>query len=80
MAKTITLRLNDDTYAMFSEWAQSENRSVANLIETMARRRFEEGMFASGEEMAEIYTDENLVRRLTEGSVQATVRLGRFVD
>ena len=38
MSKTVTLRLNDDTYAKFRAFAESDNRSLSNFIETSALR------------------------------------------
>ena len=32
MHKTVTLRLKDDVYKIFSEIAKAENRSLSNLI------------------------------------------------
>ena len=36
MAKTVTLRLNEEVYKIFVEAARAENRSLSNLIETAA--------------------------------------------
>jgi len=71
MAKTITLRLSDESYVMFVEWAKAENRSIANLIETIAPRRLTEEMFVSPEENTDILADEALLNRLRKGSEQA---------
>lgn len=79
MSKTITLRLADDVYDELREAAQSENRPLANLIETAALAKIREEQFADDVEMAEILDDERLVRRLRTASRQARQRKGAFV-
>ncbi len=71
MPKTIILRFSDESYTMFVEWAKAKNRSIANLIETMALRRLAEEMFVSPEKNADILADEVLLDRLRKGSEQA---------
>jgi predicted CopG family antitoxin len=36
MAKSVTIRLDDEIYNKFHEIAAEENRSISNLIETLA--------------------------------------------
>jgi uncharacterized protein (DUF1778 family) len=80
MSKTVTLRLKEDAYKIFSEAARAENRSLSNLIETAALNKLREQQFVDDAEMAEILADENLVVRLRQGSKQAKERKGRFVE
>ncbi len=80
MSKTITLRVADDVYETFSEAAAAEKRSMSNLIETAALDRIREQQFADEYEMAEILSNEALVKRLKQGSKDARARRGRFVD
>jgi uncharacterized protein (DUF1778 family) len=80
MAKTVTLRLNEDVYQIFAEAARAENRSLSNLIETAALNKVREQQFVDDAEMAEILSDENLVARITRGSKDAAERKGRFVE
>lgn len=80
MSKTVTLRLKEDAYKIFSEAARAENRSLSNLIETAALNKLREQQFVDDAEMAEILADENLVARLRQGSKQAKERKGRFVE
>ena len=80
MAKTVTLRLDDNAYEELKEAAAAENRPLSNLIETAALARVRENQFVDDAEMAEILSNEALIRRLKEGSRQAAKRQGSFVD
>lgn len=79
MAKTLTLRVDDETYRRFAEAAKAEGRSIANLIEMAAKEHLREQQFVDDAELAEIEANENLVARLKEGSRDARERRGRFV-
>lgn len=80
MSKTLTLRLDDESYQLFAAAAEAENRSIANLIETAALARLRELEFADDYEMAEIRTNESLLERLKRGSEDARQRRGHFVE
>ena len=80
MPKTITLRLNDEVYARFRRIAESENRPLANLIETAALRHLDESFWADDEEVAEIQRNAPLVKKLAKASREARERKGRFVE
>ncbi len=79
MAKTLTMRLDDETYDTFVEAARAERRSLANLVETAALRHLHEAQFVDDAEMASILSRPELVRRLKAGSRDAQKRRGRFV-
>ena len=79
MAKTLTLRLDDDTYQAFVRAAKAQRRSLANLIETAALQHVQESSFADDAEMAEITSRLELVKRLKAGAADAKNRRGRFV-
>ena len=79
MTKTVTLRLGEDVYQELREAAAAERRPLSNLIETAALARVREAQFVDDAEMAEIQSNEALVRRLKIGSRQARKRKGRFV-
>ncbi|HLY60822.1 MAG TPA: CopG family transcriptional regulator [Terriglobia bacterium] len=79
MPKTLTLRLDDETYTTFARAAKAERRSLANLIETAALRHIDESNFVDDAEMAEILSDRDLLGRLKAGSADAKRRRGRFV-
>jgi predicted transcriptional regulator len=80
MSKTVTLRLSDETYSTLSEAAKAENRSLSNLIETAALAKVREQQFADDVEVAEIMANKELMKRIKEGSQEARLRKGRFVD
>ena len=80
MAKTVTLRLNDESYNAFLEASKAENRSIANLIETAALTKIRELQFVDDVEMAEILANEDLLKRIKQGSKEAKARRGRFVE
>lgn len=79
MAKTLTMRLDDETYQTFVRAAEAERRSLANLVETAALRGILESSFADDAEMAEIASRPELVKRLQAGSRNARKRQGRHV-
>ncbi len=80
MAKVVTLRLDDATYAELREAAEAERRPLSNLIETCALARIREQQFVDDVEMAEILDNEGLIKRLKAGSRDAKKRRGRFVE
>jgi len=80
MPKTLTMRLDDETYEAFLKAAKAERRSLANLVETAALRHLQEVSFADDLEMAEILSRPQLVKRLKAGSADAKKRRGRFVS
>ena len=79
MARTVTLRLDKDAYDELREAATAERRSLANFIETAALARVREAQFVDDGEMAEIFRNNALVRRLKAGSQQARQRRGDFI-
>ena len=80
MSKTVTLRLKDDAYNVLREAALAENRPLSNLIETAALSKIREQQFVDDSEMAEILANGDLVKRIKQGSREAQVRKGRFVE
>ncbi len=79
MAKTLTMRLDDETYETFVRAAQVDRRSLANLVETAALRHIQDSLFVDDAEMTEILSRPELVKRLRTGSRDAQKRRGRFV-
>ena len=79
MAKTLTLRVDDETYRKFAAAAQAEGRSIANLVETATLERLRERQFIDDAELAEIEANERLVARIKQGSRDARARRGRYV-
>jgi hypothetical protein len=78
MPKTITLRIDDETYRSFMKRAKSANRSLANYIETTVKEHIRESDFVDDSEMAEIVANEQLVERLRKGSKNAKRKKGEL--
>ena len=79
MAKTVTLRIDDQTYQVFSDRAKAEKRSLSNYIEIAALEHSRESDFADDLEMEEVLANSQLQERMKEGSKQAKERKGRLV-
>lgn len=79
MPKTVTLRIDDDSYEAFSKRAKAENRSLSNFIENAAKQQILQLEFSDDAEMAEILANEELVARLKRGSQQVKKRKGRMI-
>lgn len=54
MAKTITIRMNDNTYEIFKKVAESEMRTISNFIEYATLNYITQSSFVSNEEMEDI--------------------------
>ena len=79
MPKTLTLRVDDQTYGVFLRKAQSENRSLSNFIETAVKAHIAESAFTDDLEMAEIRSNKRLLERLKQGSKDVTTKKGTMV-
>ena len=79
MSKVVTLRLDETVYKEFREAAEAERRPLSNFIETAALAKIREDQFVDDAEMAEIHSNERLVRRLKAGSRDARKKQGEFV-
>ena len=82
MPKTITLRLSDEIYEKFNRVAAEDNRSIANLIETLALRKLDEEILADDFEMHEIFSNAQLLKKLEKGHGDTMMKkagwLGKF--
>ena len=79
MPKTITLRLSDEIYEKFNRAAAEDNRSIANLIETLALRKLDEEILADDFEMQEIFSNDQLLQKLEKGHGDVIMKKGRMV-
>jgi predicted transcriptional regulator len=79
MSKTVTLRLNDDTYAKFRAFAESDNRSLSNFIETSALRYISESEYIDEFEMTEINHNKELQASFKRALDDAKNRKGSVV-
>lgn len=80
MSKTVTLRLNEEVYALFKACAESDNRTLSNFIETTALRFIREYEFVDEFEMAEINDNVALQRSLKRAHQDVKVRRGRTAE
>ena len=64
MGKTITLRIDDDTYDIFKIAAQAQRRTISNFIEYATLSHVTEKAFVDDHEMAEILKNKELVSSL----------------
>jgi SOS response regulatory protein OraA/RecX len=80
MSRTVTLRLDERVYEEFRKAAEAERRPLSNLIETAALHRIREQQFVDDSEMAEILTNDRLVKSLQAGSRDARRKRGSFVE
>jgi uncharacterized protein (DUF1778 family) len=67
MAKTITIRIDDDTYNMIKTAADGERRSISNFIEYATITYLTEESFVTDSEMNDILEDEQLLKALHIG-------------
>lgn len=79
MPKTVTIRIDDDTYRSFVRRAKAENRSLANFIETAVTQHIRECDFTDDAEMAELLANTDLVERLQKGSRDAKRKKGALI-
>ena len=64
MSKTVTIRLDEDTYRMIRHAAEGQMRSISNFIEFATVSYLTEETFVSDDEMAEILADSELTSTL----------------
>ena len=79
MSKTVTIRLNEESYQRIADYSKAENRPISNFIETATMYYMNELEFTDDAEVAEILSNEYLVKRLKEGSRDAKNKRGKFV-
>jgi uncharacterized protein (DUF1778 family) len=76
MAKTITLRVDDDTYTLLKNGAKGERRSISNFIEYAAISYLSRQIYVSDEEMHNILSDEDLVKSLKKAEQE--IKEGKY--
>ena len=62
MGKTITIRIDDDTYDLIKKAASGQKRSISNFIEYATIAYLTDDSFVSDEEMEEILGNEKLLK------------------
>ena len=76
MSKTITIRLDDDTYNLIRSAADGQMRSISNFVEFATMSYLTEEAFASDEEMDQIMSDSELVQTLK--NAETAIRSKRY--
>jgi uncharacterized protein (DUF1778 family) len=80
MGKTITIRVDDETYEKIRSAADSEKRSISNFMEYAAMNYLEYSGFVSDEEMQEVLQNQKLVQALKESLEDIQKGRYRIVD
>ena len=62
MGKTVTIRIDDETYDLIKKAASGQKRSISNFIEYATMAYLTDDSFASDEEMEEILSNEKLLK------------------
>jgi hypothetical protein len=68
VAKTVTLRIDDDTYRLIKLAATGERRSISNFIEYATMAYLAEESFVTDSEMDEILRDKSLLKNMITGN------------
>jgi len=71
MSKTITVRLSDEEYEQISTCAENEHRPISNFISHAVLEKIKESAYVDSVEMAQIQSDQKLVKKLKRGHKQA---------
>ena len=66
MGKTITIRVDDETYEKIRSAADSEKRSISNFMEYATLNYLESSSFVSEEEMQAVLQNSKLLHSLKE--------------
>jgi uncharacterized protein (DUF1778 family) len=62
MGKTVTIRVDDNTYDLIKKAATGQKRSISNFIEYATMAYLTDDSFVSDEEMDEILGNERLLK------------------
>ncbi|MBN1500177.1 MAG: CopG family transcriptional regulator [Spirochaetes bacterium] len=80
MSKIVTMRIDESILEKFNQFAEIENRSLSNFIETATLKYINDIEFADDFEMNDIVQDKKLLSKLNKGSKDAKNLRGRFVE
>ncbi|MDE0024286.1 MAG: CopG family transcriptional regulator [Spirochaetaceae bacterium] len=78
--KTVTVRLDDDTYRLIRQAAGGELRSISNFIEYATLSYLTDAASVSDQEMAEILSDADLVSTLRHARSEVSGKKYRIVE
>ena len=79
MSKTITIRLDEDTYDLIKSAAEGQMRSISNFVEFATVSYLTEEAFVSDEEMNELMSDTELVQTLKKAKVHVQSKRYKIV-
>lgn len=80
MSKVITLRLSEEEYQKIVAKAKIEHRPISNFITATVLRDIEESYYVDAVEIAQMKSDENLLKRINLGHKDAKSNRGKFVE
>jgi hypothetical protein len=80
MAKTVTIRLDEDTYNIIRSAAEGQMRSISNFIEYATLSYLTEEAFLSDAEMDQILSDAELVDTLKRAQHEIASERYRVVE
>ena len=62
MGKTVTIRIDDETYDLIRKAASGQKRTISNFVEYATLAYITDDSFVSDEEMEEILSNEQLLK------------------
>ena len=71
MSKTITVRLSNEEYEQIALSAEHEHRPISNFITHIVINKLKESHYVDSIEMAQIRSDEKLLKKLNRGHKEA---------
>jgi len=80
MPKTVTVRLDDETYQMIRQAAEGQLRSISNFIEFATVSYLTEEAFTSDEEMEGILGDSTLMAALNAVRMDVAQKRYKIVE
>ena len=76
MSKTVTIRVDDDVYAVLRSAATSQKRSLSNYIEYAAIAHLTDDAYVSDAEMKGILADARLMRSIRKARTE--IKKGKY--
>lgn len=80
MAKTVTLRIDDETYDLIKMAATGERRTISNFIEYATISYLSKESFVSDNEMEDILSDQKLLKNIIAGNKEIEEGKYRIIE
>jgi predicted DNA-binding protein len=80
MAKTITLRLQENKYKRFKQLTECINRSISNFIENATVSFIEEDEYLDDFENEEILSNKELIGSIKRGDEESIKEKGKLIE